>query len=118
MVIYYNKRGKASVYFQNKHIFDLKGIPLAFVNNNAVYNLRGKHLGYFENGWIRDKYNRAVLYTDSYTGFGPVPPIHEIAPIPSIPAIPPIPPIPPIAPIPPVATSTWSTIDALEFFGQ
>ncbi|MBQ5825621.1 MAG: hypothetical protein IIW48_12560 [Clostridia bacterium] len=118
MTMYYDKHGYAIVHLQNKHLFDMKGKPVAFIYNKAVYNLRGKLLGYADHGWIRDKHNHAVLYTDNYSGFGPLPPVHYVAPIPCILAVPPVPPIPPIAPIPPVASSNWSVLSADAYFNQ
>ena len=90
-IFFYSKKGKAIVFQKDNFIFSLKGKPLAFIKNNAIFSFKAKHLGYFQDGWIRDKKNNAVMYSDNHSGTGPIPPIHEIAPIPYIPSIPPIP---------------------------
>ena len=117
MIMYYDRHGDAIVQFHNKHLFDMKGKPLAFIYHNAIFNLQGKLLGYCGNGWICDKRNDSVLYTDTHFG-GPIPPIHKIPPIPAIPVIPPVPPIPPIPPIPPTQSFSWSRLTAKDFFNQ
>lgn len=117
MIIYYDRNGNAIVQFHDKHLFDMKGNPLAFICHNAVFNLQGKLLGYFGNGWICDKQNNAVLYTDIHFG-GPMPPLHKIPPVPAIPMIPPVPPIPSIPPVPPIQSFSWSSLTAMDFFYQ
>ena len=45
-------------------IYLYDGTPVAWAVDNAIYSYPGRYLGCIEDGWVWDRYGRAVMYTN------------------------------------------------------
>lgn len=70
---YYSKEGKTIIYQIGEYLYTIKGKPVAFLSEGAVFTINGHLLGYYGDGWIRDKRNNAVMFTDNCSGAGSIP---------------------------------------------
>lgn len=112
----YNYRGVAIAHIKNNVIYSINGKPLAFLNHEYVYLYNSYQVGVYENGWLRDLNGFCVFYSENYSGFAPIPPIHHIPPVPAVPQIPPILPIPQIPRVKAICQGSWSKYKGEDFF--
>lgn len=117
-IVLYNQAGVAIAYSDDgQHLFLFSGVPVAYLDADAVYSYRGEQLGWFENGWLRDKDGRCVAFSENP------------APGPQRPAKSQKPPVGLKQPIPikdrqdpralrPIHSNAWSTQSANDFFAR
>jgi len=46
----------------NKHILNLVGEHIAFIDDDSVYHWHGEHIGWWENGHMRDDGGVVVVF--------------------------------------------------------
>lgn len=109
-------RGSAIAHIENDVVFLISGKPVAFLQREYVYAYSGVQIGTYEDGRMRDIQGSCVFYSEQASGFGPLPPIHQIPPIPAVTAIPPIPSIPQVPCIKAIPTMSWSTLSGQKYF--
>jgi hypothetical protein len=70
----WDKNGSVVGWMDKDEVLDPDGRYRAFINGNSVYAYSGgEHIGWFEQGWIWDSNNDALVFTSSATG-GPARP--------------------------------------------
>src|SRR5215813_9083885 len=67
-------------------IYDLTGIPIAFIQGSNVFGFEGFHKGEFRSGFFRDGSGNAVAFLRSARG-GPLRPLTQLPPLPPVPAL-------------------------------
>lgn len=74
MVTFYDRSGIAIAYSDDDvHIYLISGQACCYLDGAAVFSYSGALMGWFENGWIRDKDGRCVVFSESATGGPPRP---------------------------------------------
>jgi hypothetical protein len=106
--------GKPVGWITARHVFDLKGSPVAFLNEDSLISYSGRHLGFFDRGLFRDHRGKVVAFLPGGKG-GPALPVLETAPNPPAPARLPTLPGPPTPPTPPIPFLSWSKADWQQF---
>jgi len=67
----FNKRGRATLIFDEDCFRDNRGKVVAWIRGEDVYSLDGRHKGWFEGGVLYDSKNRALGFLADSTGHLP-----------------------------------------------
>ena len=111
----YNRMGRPVGWITTRHIFDLKGSPVAFLDGDSVVSFSGRHLGFFDRGLFRDQRGDVVAFLSGAKGGPALPPVPEVAPNPPAPINLPILPRLSNRPIAPIPFMNWSQTDWRQF---
>ena len=116
---FYNSHGKPIAYLADEqHIFLFNGRPVAYLYDNKVYGFNGHHFGWFEDGWIRDKRCRGVVFTEDASGSGPAKPAKYARPAKCAKYAKPAKCAKYAACARPAKSSSWSELSGEQFFEQ
>lgn len=111
----FNKRGKATIIFDNDCFRDKRGTVIGFRKGEDVYSLRGKHIGWFEEGVLFDARNKVLGFLSNATG--PLPSTPGISGSPGMPGFSGMPGWPGFSGTPGrPGYSGWSELDLEEYF--
>lgn len=114
---FYDKSGAPTAYSEDgEHIFLFSGVPVAFMDGDAVFSFAGRQLGWFEDGWIRDKSGHCVFFTHDATG-GPVKPVKHVKPVKGVKHVKPVKGVKQVKSVKAVKSLSWSPLSGPQFFG-
>lgn len=114
----FDEWGRAVSWLNVGVIYDSRGNPRAFIQDDAVFTYRSVYIGTIDSGLFRDRSGAVVMFIEGATN-GPLLPLVEVplvAPIPMFSPILPIGLLPPIAPMP--GLRAWSPLSLEAFLGQ
>lgn len=113
---FYSKSGKPIAYTDDgEHIYTFSGKPVAYLDGHAVHSFSGQHIGWFEDGWIRDKTGKCVLFTDAASG-GPLKPVKNVKPVKGVKHVKPIKGVKHVRSVKAVKSLSWSPLSGEQFF--
>lgn len=109
MVEFWNIEGRPIAYVDDdgESIYLWDGMPVAWLEGDAIYAYSGRFLGWFVDGWVRDIDGDVVFFTDNAQG-GPVKPVRQVRPVRGVRGVRPIRGVREIRPIRAVRSLNWS----------
>ena len=117
-ITFYDRNGTPIAYTEDlNHVYDFKGNPVGYVNEESVYSYSGKHLGWIINGWVVDNKGYAVFYT-KYARNGPFKPFKKFKPFKGFKKFRPFKGFKIFKPFKPIKRMGWSSLSENAFFKQ
>lgn len=117
-ITFYDKNGTPIAYTEDSnHVYDFRGNPVGYINEDSFYSYPGKHLGWIINGWIVDNKGYAVFYT-KYAKNGPFKPFKKFKPFKGFKKIKPFKGFKNFKPLKPLQIMCWSNQSGTVFFKQ
>ena len=118
MLDFYDAHGRPTHYSpDDEHLYSWDGRPAGYLTDSAVYTFTGRFLGWFENGWLRDRANRPVLFSRAAIG-GPLQPERRLPALRAQRHVRPLKGLRETRPEKPCAVRDWSRLSASAFFEQ
>lgn len=118
MQTFYNQKGRPIAYIDEdeESVYTFMGKPVAWISDGGLYAYSGQFLGWFDRGWIRDRYGRAVFFTEESMGGGLVRPVRQVRPVRSVKQVRPVRGVREVRPVRPVRQLAWSDLSDEQFF--
>lgn len=117
-LIFHDSQGAPICYLDaGENVYTFSGEPVAYVMGKQVYTFAGRFLGWLEHGWLSDRENRPLFYSEEAVG-GPSKPARKMHPMRSARKLRPIKGLRERIPLRPMRKSGWSGLNLEGWLAQ